>query len=91
MTNETTNTADITVETLAADLKTAFNKYLLLIFKTDKSSRAALDLLSRFSESCTGYEFLMKENCSFTFSFVDESINPFTIVIEAITGRVFVE
>ncbi len=42
------------------------------------------------SYSSPDYKFMMKEDCSFTFSFFDEEINPFTIVIEAITGRVFV-
>jgi len=43
------------------------------------------------SYSSVNYEFIMKKDCSFTFSFFDESIDSFTIVIEAITGRVFVE
>jgi len=43
------------------------------------------------SYSSPNYEFLMKKNCSFTFSFFDEDIEPFAIVIEAITGRVFLE
>jgi len=43
------------------------------------------------SYSSPNYKFLMKRNCSFTFSFFDEDIKPFTIIIEAITGRVFLE
>ena len=43
------------------------------------------------SYSSVNYEYMMKSNCSFTFTFFDEDIKPFTIVIEAMTGRVFVE
>ena len=37
------------------------------------------------------YKYIMKKNCSFKFSFFDDTIKPFTIVIEAITGRVYLK
>jgi len=43
------------------------------------------------SYSSPNYEFLIKKNCSFTFTFFNKDIKPFTIIIEAITGRVFLE
>ncbi|SHO81214.1 Putative periplasmic ATP /GTP-binding protein [hydrothermal vent metagenome] len=42
------------------------------------------------SYASPNYEFMLKKNCSFTFTFFDEDIKPFTIVIEAITGRIFI-